>query len=884
MRIVLKPRAAVALCLSLLLLCAVALIKSRRTEKSVGDGIQPTHLIARWNFDEGTGKTTGDSSPGGAGREENIAALQGNAGWSPGIVGPNSLNVTGEGGTFASLSRPVVDTSRSFTVSACVRLRRVDGFQTFVSIDGERVSGFYLQLRQDTGMFAFAILPQDDPGDNRPALAGASEAPETDRWYHLTGVHDANAHTLSLYIDGVLAETVPHTTPWRATGSTIMGRGKYGGNPVDFVDGQIDDVRFYDTALSASDVAALARKALPHAVPKADGSRLPATLQIDAARATRPVSPLHYGLMTEEINYSYDGGLYAEFLQNRAFKDHPETPVHWSLVQDGGGTGSIALNRSEPANEALTTALKLTVSAVSPTQRVGIANDGFWGIPVRPKTTYRATFLAKAESDFRGPLTVSLESTSGERVHAKATINRISNRWRRYSVTLTTPDNITPTADNLFVIAANTPGTVSFAMVSLFPPTYRGRPNGNRSDLMDKMAALKPTFLRFPGGNYLEGDTIADRFDWKKTLGDITTRPGHPGPWRYRSSDGMGLLEFLLWCEDLKMEPVLGVYAGYSLKQEYIPAGPKLQPYVQDALDEIEYIIGDRTTKWGAIRARDGHPEPFPLTYVEIGNEDWFDRSGSYEGRFAQFYDAIKAKYPKLQIVASTKVRSRTPDVIDEHYYKSPRAFAGDVRHYDDYDRNGPKIMVGEWASNEGKPTPNLNSALGDAAWMTGMERNADIVVMQCYAPLFVNVNPGGSQWGTNLIGYDAMSSYGSPSFYVQQMFSNHRGDRILSATLTGGTQLFQSVTRDSETGTVYIKLVNMSGAAQTVHISLAGVSAVSPTGTAVVLSGANPKDTNTLHDPTKIVPVTSTVDKLGKSFDYALAPYSVSVLKVQTQ
>jgi alpha-N-arabinofuranosidase len=247
----------------------------------------------------------------------------------------------------------------------------------------------------------------------------------------------------------------------------------------------------------------------------------------------------------------------------------------------------------------------------------------------------------------------------------------------------------------------------------------------------------------------------------------------------------MGLLEFLEWCEDLHIQPVLAVYAGYSLKQEHVNPGPDLQPYVDEALEEIEYVTGDAKTKWGARRAADGHPDPFPLTYVEIGNEDAFDHSKSYDGRFTQIHDAIKAKYPKLQLIATTKVTSRTPDLYDDHYYRSAADFEGDTHHYDNKDRHGPKIFVGEWATTEGQPTPNLNAALGDAAWMTGLERNSDLVVMASYAPLLVNVNmnPKAWQWGTNLIGYDALTSYGSPSYYAQQMFYGNVGDKVLASS-----------------------------------------------------------------------------------------------------
>jgi alpha-L-arabinofuranosidase len=507
------------------------------------------------------------------------------------------------------------------------------------------------------------------------------------------------------------------------------------------------------------------------------------------------ISPILYGLMTEEINYSYDGGLYAELIRNRAFKDNASEPVHWALVNSDGAEGKIALDSTDPVNTtALTKSLRLETTKVGDGQRVGVADDGYWGIPVRPNTTYHASFYAKANADFKGPLTVDIEPNDGKAgtPAASATVPHISTDWKKYDVTLTT-GQVAESADNRFVISAGAPGTVWFSLVSLFPPTFNDRPNGNRIDIMNLLKEMHPAFLRFPGGNYVEGNDFADRFNWKITVGPLEDRPGHNSPWRYRSSDGMGLLEFLDWCEDLHMQPVMAVFAGFCLNGRYVATGEELKPHVQDALDEIEYVTGDASTKWGAKRAADGHPEPFKLNYVEIGNEDALGGGAkTYEERFAAFYDAIKAKYPNLQIIATTRVHDRTPDVVDDHFYRSPRQMERDTHHYDPekIPRSGPKIFVGEWATREGNnPTPNMNCALGDSAWMTGMERNSDLVIMASYAPLFVNVNPGGMQWATDLIGYKALSSYGSPSYYAQVMFSQNRGDTVLPVEVIAATQ-----------------------------------------------------------------------------------------------
>jgi alpha-N-arabinofuranosidase len=317
------------------------------------------------------------------------------------------------------------------------------------------------------------------------------------------------------------------------------------------------------------------------------------------------------------------------------------------------------------------------------------------------------------------------------------------------------------------------------------------------------------------------------------------------------------------------------------MAQEHVNPGPDLDPYIQDALDELEYVTGGADTKWGAVRAQNGHPAPFPLTYVEIGNEDFFDKSGSYDGRYAQFYKAIKAQYPDLQLIATTPVKSIRPDVVDDHYYVRATEFFHDATHYDKTDRSGPKIFVGEWATREGAPTPNFGAALGDAAWMTGLERNSDVIVMAAYAPLLVNVNPGGMQWETDLIGYDALRSYGSPSYYAQVMFSSYLGDETLASKLEGGgPKLFYSVTEDTKRNRLYLKLVNAASAPQSVALKFPGAS-LADTGKLVMLKAASTQATNTLEDPAHLVPVESRLRNIGSDLKYTAPAYSIQVIQI---
>jgi alpha-N-arabinofuranosidase len=611
----------------------------------------------------------------------------------------------------------------------------------------------------------------------------------------------------------------------------------------------------------------------------------PATLDIDAQKPIAEVSPTLYGLMTEEINHSYDGGLYPELIRNRAFMDNSYGPHGWVLLEQGNAQASMELDKSIGPSEAIPRSLKVSIQAADAKNQAGVVNTGYWGMAVRGNETYQCSFYAKGENGLTGPLTARLVSDRTGAVLAQSSVPAISGEWQQYKLALKTGAVPVVSEENHFELAASHAGNLYLSLVSLFPPTYHDREYGLRPDLMEMLASMHPKFLRLPGGNYLEGDHIPERFEWKKTIGPWVDRPTHISPWNYHSSDGMGLLEFLEWCEDLKIQPVLAVYAGYSMKQEHVEPGADLDPYVQDALDEIEYVIGDANTKWGAERVKDGHPAPFPLTYVEIGNEDWFDRSHSYDGRYAQFYKAIKGRYSQLQLIATTPVQSVKPDVVYDHYYRSATEFFNDTHHYDKTDRKGPKIFVGEWATREGAPTPNMGAALGDAAWMTGMERNSDLIVMASYAPLLTNVNPGALQWDTDLIGYNAVKSYGSPSYYAQVMFGEHLGNQVLNAQVTGaGPRFFVSTTRDSATGTIHLKLVNGSSTPQPVRIQLNGIAELAKDAQLTTLRGNTPEETNSITDPGRILPAISTIHNAAKSFEHTMPPFSIQVLDIKAR
>lgn len=690
----------------------------------------------------------------------------------------------------------------------------------------------------------------------------------------------------------------------------------------------------------------------------------PATLTVRVDQPEQKIDPIFYGLMTEEINYSYDGGLYGELIRNRIFQDRPiaqagrgarggatnpagtlpgaqaaaqtappqatnpaveKNPnlIDWWLVVSNGAAGDIDIDTKDPVNTiALKNSLRLDIRSAGAGRRVGVANDGYWGIPVRPSTTYTASFYAKASQGFRGPLTVAIEGNHGK-VYASGQVRTLTPAWEKYTLKIKT-GQVQATADARFVLSASSQGSVWFSLVSLFPPTYKNRPNGNRIDIMEKLADMKPSFLRFPGGNYVEGRDFENRFNWKTTIGPLEERPGHMSPWTYRSTDGMGLLEFLEWCEDLNMEPIVALYAGMHLDQGRTTiTGDALKPIVQEGLEEIEYITGATSTRWGALRAKHGHPAPFRLRYVEIGNEDWLNNGlQNYGGRFTMFYDAIKAKYPDIQVISSMRSRDkydhmRNPDLLDDHFYVSIPTALSQAHYYDKYDRAGTKIFVGEWATNTPRsgPTGHMAFALGDAAWLTGLERNSDIVGMNCYAPLFCNVNPGGMQWSINLIGYDALGSFGSPAYFVQRMFSNNRGDVVLPARLdplptlnadqipqapvspgsaAGGTTkgsgptgpfdaVYATASRETATGDIILKLVNVQATQQSLKIDLQGVQTIKKEAKGEVLTG-DLAAMNSVAEPTKVAPKPITITNAGISFTHELPAHSVTVLRLKTR
>lgn len=514
-----------------------------------------------------------------------------------------------------------------------------------------------------------------------------------------------------------------------------------------------------------------------------------ATITIQVNQPGAVVSSNLFGIFFEEINYAGDGGLYAELVRNRSFANS-SNPDFWTLVTNGTAVGQMSVDASQPLNTNNVRSLSLTKS--SGTGSVGAANSGYWGIALQSGATYDLNFYARGTNGFTGPVDVRLESANGGQIYAQTSVSGLTTSWQHFAASLVPGGSDT---NARIVLSLTNAGTVWLDEVSLFPrATFNGRTNGLRLDLANMLAGLSPSFYRYPGGNFIESWNVTNAVRWKKTIGDPAARPGHLNDsWGYWSTDGYGLDEFFHQCEDMGMEPLYGINAGLMLgyngsTNNTVPLA-EMGPWVQDALDLIEYANGDTSTTWGALRAANGHPAPYNLKYMEIGNEN----GGSYYNeRYTLFYDAIKAQYPEIRLISpvwGTTPWSRPVEIRDEHYYSSPATFISYANKYDSYSRSGPRVFVGEYAVTSGYGTyGNLSAGLGEAAFMTGIERNSDIVEMACYAPLFANVN--GIQWHPDLIYYDSSRCFGTPAYYVQKLFSQNRGNAILPTTVFVATSV----------------------------------------------------------------------------------------------
>ncbi len=523
-------------------------------------------------------------------------------------------------------------------------------------------------------------------------------------------------------------------------------------------------------------------------------------LDIDAQNRGPKISPMLYGIFYEDINHAADGGLYAELIRNRSFEDGPRygKPADMQGWSTFAATPSqldmklIQPTKKQPLlNSAQHNALQLNVKATAQSP-VCLVNEGFWGINAVQGRTYRLSFWARGK--YKGTVKATLCDEKGSKLYAETAVNidGISKHWTKYTATLTADDN---DAKAQFALVFDGTGTIDLDMVSLFPPTFKNRENGMRPDLANMLYQLHPKFMRFPGGCFVEGQESPDNaFRWERTIGPIEEREGHWNVnWGYRTTDGLGFHEYLQLAEDLGAKPLYVVNVG--LWHGGMTHVDSIQPWIDECLNALEYANGDVTTKYGALRAKNGHPEPFNIEYLEIGNEnnqpDPRQQSDHYYERYDKFRQAIRAKYPDIKLIGNVVAwgddnpKWDSPlqvDLLDEHYYRTPAWFSAAFNKYDSYDRRGPKIYVGEYAVTNGfGDLGNMNAALGEAVYMMGIENNSDVVELCSYAPIFVNEND--AKWRPDMIRFNSSRVMGTPSYYVQMLMPQHVGTQVVKVS-----------------------------------------------------------------------------------------------------
>jgi len=628
---------------------------------------------------------------------------------------------------------------------------------------------------------------------------------------------------------------------------------------------------------------------------------------IDAGKVKAHVQPTMYGIFFEDINMGADGGVYAELVKNRSFEFN--TPLMgWKELKQDGANGSILILNRGAANADNPKFIHVTSKSAN---NYGLKNEGFFGMGIKKDNQYNFSVLAKQANGSHVSLQIELVNAKGE-VIGSTSVSPSSTGWKKYTASFTATE--TEPKASLKVLLKGV-GALDLDMISLFPQdTWKQRPGGLRADLVQKLADMKPGFLRFPGGCIVEGRELGTRYQWKKTIGDVANRRMIVNRWNtefahrpapdYYQSFGLGFLEYFEIAEDIGASPLPIINCGMACQFntcELVPLN-ELGPYVQDALDLVEFANGSVNTKWGKKRADLGHPKPFNLKMMGVGNEQWGEQ---YIERYKIFEKAIHAKYPGIKLVSSLgpspdgdlfnyankTFRKLKAAILDEHYYSSPKWFLENVKRYDNYDRNGPKIFAGEYAAQSvATVSPdnknNWECAIAEAAFMTGLERNADVVNMASYAPLFANVE--GWQWTPDLIWFDNLRSYGTPNYYVQQLYSLNKGTDVVPLTLnneavTGQDGCFATAALDAATHELIIKMVNTAQKVQNADFVINGVKA-GPGCSLTLLQSDDLKTVNSLNEPLAISPKKSEIALNGNHLTLSLKPYSFSVIRVKIE
>lgn len=632
----------------------------------------------------------------------------------------------------------------------------------------------------------------------------------------------------------------------------------------------------------------------------------PNVMHLRVDRPGAEIQPTMYGIFIEDINFAADGGLYAELVKNRSFEfpDHLQgwkAAGHFELMDDG------PFDRNPHY-------LRL-VWPGHPHKHTALENDGFFGIGVKAGADYRFSVWARVPDGRPGSLEVQLmdrSSMAEDQAFASARITVDSPEWKKYELVLHSDVTNPKAALRIFLSGRE---TVDVEHVSLFPvDTWKGRENGLRKDLAQALYDLHPGLFRFPGGCIVEGTDLQTRYRWKDSVGPVENRPLNENRWQYTfthrffpdyyQSYGLGFYEYFLLSEDIGAEPLPVLSCGLACQYQnddesaHQPVG-ELCDYIDDALDLIEFANGDVSTEWGALRAAMGHPEPFGLKFIAIGNEQWGE---TYVEHLEPFVKTIREAYPEIRIVGSSGPNSEGEqfdylwpemarlgaDLVDEHFYRPEKWFLAQGARYDNYDRKGPKVFAGEYACHgAGKKWNHFEAALLEAAFMTGLERNADIVHMATYAPLFAHVE--GWQWRPDLIWFDNLRSMRSCSYYVQQLYTTYKGTNVLELKAEDGRNvtgadgqngLFASSVLDAGNGRIYVKIANVSDSVQPVRIDFDGLrrKEVMKGVGIVTYHSDDPDADNTLDDPEKIVPKTAALDFEGRSLSTEIGPKTFTV------
>lgn len=634
-------------------------------------------------------------------------------------------------------------------------------------------------------------------------------------------------------------------------------------------------------------------------------------LEVNIANTVTKIQPTMYGVFFEDINFAADGGLYAEMIKNRSFEfeaplmgwEQPNSDKHSFNKESGIATTIKALeNKTNPSFCRI---------LINDSKGFSILNEGFRGMGIKKDAKYNLSLKAANHNGAIKKIIIQFIDKN-KNVLGETSIVPTSNDWKAYSVQFAATQ--TEAKAQLKITFEGT-GTIDLDMVSLFPEdTWKNRKNGMRKDIVQLLYDMKPGFLRFPGGCIVEGRTLAQRYQWKKTVGDVDKRETLVNRWNtefshkpapdYFQTFGLGFFEYFQLSEDLGAQPLPILSCGMACQfntGELVPL-EELDPYVQDALDLIEFANGGAETPWGRVRSEMGHPKPFNLKYIGVGNEQW---GPDYIERYKVFEKAIKSKYPKMIIVSGSgpfpegdyfeygmqELKKLNAEIVDEHYYKSPQWFRENATRYDSYDRKGPKIFAGEYAAQSvaiASPDNrnNWECAFSEAAFMTGLERNAEVVNLTSYAPLMAHEEAW--QWTPDLLWFNNLEAYGSANYYVQKLFATNRGTDLITITkdgkpVTGQNNLYASAVKDVNTKEVIVKLVNTAATAQEVDIDLKG-SKLASKGTVTTLTSANLKDENSFANPKKISPTEKEFKRKGEQAQMSLPAYSVTVLKIKVK